>query len=528
VLVINRHANIARILLVSPAVTALPPGWGTLPAALSTGAGGLGDICATHLTALVEHGVDVHLAIPNYRRTFHGNAHFTSRGKTGDGYDNQFENHLHVAEDRSFYYPPKHAQRASWDHIRLSLAFQRGVIYRIIPEVRPDLVHCLGWQTGLIPAACRQHGIDSAFSLHHPDSPLVLLSTIEELGIDAACFWQNCYYARMPANYEETRGTNPLDMTASGVFAAQTVSVPSQAFLSSLLDVQNQAVTNGLRLELANKKRAGRLRILTPAPDASFNPATDPVLMRPYGPDDHHHGKLFNKLRLQECVHLTMDSTVPLFFWPTRLDHSSSGCRLLADNLACLLDRFRSERIQVVFVADGDLNKEMGSLIHRLGAESSVAVCSVDDRHRRLAYGGADFLLMMRYQPPSAMPCSIGLRYGALPIAYDTGAVHEALTPHDAPTGRGSGFLFAHFDAAGFLWAVGQAIRFFNQPPDQRAAYVRRNMMAAVSGVDIDTAKKAALDFYALDLKPLSRTATAPFERTPPPACDVERLAEIA
>jgi glycogen synthase len=509
-------------------VTALPPGWGPLPAALSTGAGGLGDICATHLTALVEHGVDVHLAIPNYRRTFHGISHFTSRGKTGDGYDNRFENHLHMAEDRSFYYPPKHAQRASWEHIRLSLAFQREVIHRIIPEVQPDLVHCFGWQTGLIPAACRQLGIASAFSLHYPDSALVLLSTIEELGIDAASFWQNCYYARMPANYEETRETNPLDMTASAVFAAQSVSVPSQAFLSSLLDGQHQALTNGLRVELTNKKRAGRLRVLTPAPDASFNPATDPFLMRPFGPDDHHYGKPYNKLRLQETLHLTMDSTAPLFFWPTRLDRSSPGCRLLADNMASLLDRYRSERMQLVFVADGDLNKQMSTLIHRLGAESCVAICSADDHHRRLAYGGADFLLMMQYQPPSAMPCSIGLRYGTLPIAYDTGAVHEALTPHDTATGRGSGFLFANFDSGGFLWAVNQAFRFMDRPPDRRATFVRRNMMAAVSGVDIDTAKKAAFDFYALEVKPLRRTATAVIERTPPPDAEAERLAEIA
>jgi starch synthase len=170
-----------------------------------------------------------------------------------------------------------------------------------------------------------------------------------------------------------------------------------------------------LQVALANKKQAGRLRILTPAPD------------------DHHHCKPFNK--------------------------------------------------------------RMCTLIYRLGAESRIAVCSADDRLRRLAYGDADFLLMMQYQPPCAMPCSIGLRYGTLPIAFETGAVHEALTPHDAPNGRGSGFLFEHFDAAGFFWAVDQAIRFLDQPPDQRAAFVRRNMMAAVSGVDIDTAKKAALDF---------------------------------
>jgi starch synthase len=35
-----------------------------------------------------------------------------------------------------------------------------------------------------------------------------------------ASFWQQCYYDRMPANYHETRNTNPVDLLASGLFGA--------------------------------------------------------------------------------------------------------------------------------------------------------------------------------------------------------------------------------------------------------------------------------------------------------------------
>ena len=48
---------------------------------------------------------------------------------------------------------------------------------------------------------------------------------IEDRGIDAAYFWQNLYYTRMAYTYEATRETNPVDMLASGIFAAHFVTL---------------------------------------------------------------------------------------------------------------------------------------------------------------------------------------------------------------------------------------------------------------------------------------------------------------
>ena len=490
------HRRYPRILVVTPEVTFVPQGMGPGSRSISARAGGLGDICAAQIHALYERGVDVHLAMPNYRNVFKINTHRMA------GFDIQSHEHeipagrIHLAQDRSFYYHPKLFRNTDWENIRIALAFQREVINRIIPEVQPDLIHCYDWMTGLIPAMARRNGIACLFTLYRLDSPKLLLSTIEERGIDAASFWQHCFYSRMPINYDETRNTNPLDLLASGVFAAHTATTLSQAFLDTLTDALNNAGSPLLKAELQNKWRAGNLCAIAPAPDPSFNPATDRALVRPYGPDTHFAGKRFNKLHLQELLNLPMDSTAPVCFWPTRLDGSRPGCRLMADTLAVILDRYREERLQVVFIADGDFQARMRRLIDRLHAGDRAVVCDFDARRYRLAYAGADFVLMPLYHDPCALPCKIGQRYGALPIAFNAAAIHDCVEHLEPTANRGTGFLFKHFDATGFLWAIDQAMAFYRQHREFRSSQVQRIMTDSLVRFDPGETAHRITDLY--------------------------------
>ena len=61
-----------RILIVTPEITYLPSGMGNMAQRMSAKAGGLADVSASLVSALFELGADVHVAMPNYRRMFHG------------------------------------------------------------------------------------------------------------------------------------------------------------------------------------------------------------------------------------------------------------------------------------------------------------------------------------------------------------------------------------------------------------------------------------------------------------------------
>lgn len=497
----NSQVKNPRVLVVTPEVTFVPSGMGPGSRAISARAGGLGDLCTAQIHALFEAGVDVHLAMPNYRNVFKINAHRMPGVDLHNRSRELPESRIHLAQDRSFYYHPKLFLSTDWETIRTALAFQREVMNLIIPEVQPDLIHCFDWMTGLIPAMARRMGIPCIFTMYRLDSPRLLLSTIEERGIDAASFWQHCFYSRMPINYEESRNTNPVDLLTTGLFAAHLTTTLSRTFQNTLIDGQGHTAAPMLKAELQNKLHAGTLAAIAPAPDPSFNPSTDRALMRPYGPDSHATGKPYNKLYLQELMELPMDSSAPVCFWPTRLDGARPGWRLMADTLGTILDRYHEQRLQVVFVAEGDCQDQLRALIDRLQARDRVAVCDFDARRYRLAYAGADFVLMPLYLDPCALPCRIGQRYGTLPIGFDAGAIHDCVEHLDAAANHGSGFLFKHFDGTGFLWAMDQAMDFYARPRQWRASQVQRIMTDSLTRFNPDETARQTMDLYgrALD-----------------------------
>ena len=59
-----------RVLIVTPEVTYLPDRMGSLSNYLTAKAGGLADVSAALISALFEQGVDVHVALPDYRAIF--------------------------------------------------------------------------------------------------------------------------------------------------------------------------------------------------------------------------------------------------------------------------------------------------------------------------------------------------------------------------------------------------------------------------------------------------------------------------
>ena len=214
-----------RILVVTPEVTYLPDNMGNMANYLSAKAGGLADVSAALIKALFEHGADVHVALPDYRALFNAQCIPVVGAALHSIQDTMPDDRIHLAEDRAFFYMDHVYSNYTAENMRISLAFQREVINNIVPRVRPDLIHCNDWMTGLIPAMARQRGIPCLFTVHNIHTTKLLLAEIEDRGIDAAYFWQNLYYTRMAYTYEATRETNPVDMLASGIFAAHFVNL---------------------------------------------------------------------------------------------------------------------------------------------------------------------------------------------------------------------------------------------------------------------------------------------------------------
>ncbi len=465
-----------RVLIVTPEVTYLPDRMGSLAGYLTAKAGGLADVSAALISALFEQGADVHVAIPNYRALFSDRLAPFLKKELSAIQRKMPDDRIHLAEDRAFFYINRVYSLYGDENIKLALAFQREVLNNILPLVQPDLIHCNDWMTGLIPAAARQMGIPCLFTIHNVHTVKATLGYIEDRGIDAAAFWQQLYYEQMATDYASVRDSVPMDFLSSGIFAAHFVNTVSPTFLREVIEGRHALIEPQIRRELTNKYNAGCAFGILNAPDPSFDPQKDQDLKRNYTADDHAAAKRENKRFFQRNLGLLEDESAPLFFWPSRLDPIQKGCQLLADIFYRVISTFWEQNLQVVFVANGDFQQVFHRIVNLHGFQKRVAICDFNEHLEHLGYAASDFILMPSSFEPCGLPQMIAPIYGSLPVAHDTGGIHDTITPLNVETDSGSGFLFETFNAEGLFWAITQAMAFYQMAPDVKARQVARIM----------------------------------------------------
>jgi len=103
---------------------------------------------------------------------------------------------------------------------------------------------------------------------------------------------------------------------------------------------------------------------------------------------------------------------------------------------------------------------------------------------------------------PCGLPQMIAPIYGALPVAHDTGGIHDTVTDLDVEQNTGNGFLFKNYDAAGLNWAINQAMAFYNLPPEVKTRQIERIMKKSVAAF---THANTAFEYIKLYEKMLQR-----------------------
>ncbi len=493
-----------RILIVTPEVTYLPEGSGILAGYLSAKAGGLADVSAMLIRELYNMGVDVHVVLPDYRKVFQNRL-----GPLVDLYNEQLEiymehlceERIHLARDRAFYYRNNIYSGYRYDNLKVSLAFQREVINNVIPRVRPDLVHCNDWMTGLVPGYARQKNIPSLFTIHNIHTTKTSLAQIEDNGIDAAEFWENLYYEKMPQNYEESRESNRVDLLTSGIFASHFINTVSNTFLKEIVEGYHEIIYSSVRQELKNKYHAGCAVGILNAPDESFDPSTDQTLVKNYSIRNVVSGKRENKLFLQKQLGLIVDENAPLFFWPSRLDPVQKGCQLLADILYQFVSKYWKDNLEVVFVADGEYFNVFEHIVRFHDIYDRVKVCCFDEALSRQAFAASDFILMPSSFEPCGLPQMIAPKYGSLPVAHDTGGIHDTISALDPYKNTGNGFLFKFFDSQGLFWAIDEAMKFYKLPKHIKTKNIMRVMKEAKKRFNHKECAKKYIELYEKMLK---------------------------
>ncbi len=465
-----------RILIITPEITYLPNGMGNMSNRMKAKAGGLADVSATLVTELYNHGADVHVALPHYRKMFNIDIGKLMENELRVYLNNLSSERIHLAEDRAFYYNDSVYSNYSNENYKIALAFQREVINNIIPAVKPDLIHCNDWMTGLIPAYAKRVGIPCLFTVHNIHTNKVPMEIIEDRGIDAAEFWGNLYFENKPLSYEESRSSNPVDLLNSGIFASSYINTVSPTFLDEISQGYHNFIPQQTREEIINKRNKGLASGILNAPDITNNPRVDECLEQKYDHTTHQEAKLINKAAFQKKVGLKVDPNAPILFWPSRLDPVQKGCQLFAEILFRTIEKYHTENLQVAIIANGVYQSVFKDIVNFHGIYENVAVCDFTEPLSRLAFAASDFLLMPSLFEPCGLPQMIGDIYGTLPIVHATGGLSDTVEHLNVKKGTGNGFKFNNYDSPALTWAIDEAMDFYKLDAKTKETQISRIM----------------------------------------------------
>lgn len=425
--------------------------------------GGLGDVSAALPRQLHDLGHDVRVVVPMYARVHAPGRSFTElipdiAFRLGD-----LEVHvsIHTAllpgTEVPIYFVrcPSLYDRASIydsggdEHLRFAVLNWAALKLCQHLGFAPDVIHCNDWQTGLIPLLLR-----TLFAWDQLFARTRTVLTIHNLG----------HQGTFPADRLHQTGLGPVadrlhqdelhagrfSFMLTGILYANALTTVSPTYAREI-----QTPEHGVGLDGFLRGRSDVLRgILNGIDDTEWNPSIDPHIAAHFSIEDLD-GKERCKAHLLTAAGLPYRADVPLVGIVSRLAWQK-GLDLCESVLPRMLAH---RRFQLAVLGTGEPRYE--DFFRRLAQAFPRQVVFQSKFSEKLAHGieaGADMFLMPSRYEPCGLNQMYSLRYGTVPIVHRTGGLADTVWNYDASTGRGTGFVFDHFDDAGLAWALGRAL----------------------------------------------------------------------
>ncbi len=305
-----------------------------------------------------------------------------------------------------------------------------------------DVVHASDWPTALVAKYLKDLGVatPSLLTIHDGSTQgLFPKETLAALGVAPP----------------EARG--PVNVLEQGVLSADAITTVSPGYAHAL-----RADKAGAHLGTLLEEKA-RVTGIAPGIDYGvWNPATDSHLAARYDAEDaSNKGRCRGALRKELGLPFDVDAPLVLHVGPLDERHGSD---LVARILARIL---RGSDAQVVVAGNANADAELvaafeGAVTRGHGRAAFVRAPSDALVHRLFA--AADVVLLPHRGETNDSAHLRAQRYGALPVAFRSGSLADAIVDVDATLETGTGFLFDEADEASFYGAVSRAIAAWASP----------------------------------------------------------------
>ncbi|HKA42959.1 MAG TPA: glycogen synthase GlgA [Burkholderiales bacterium] len=357
---------------------------------------------------------------------------------------------------------------------------------------RPDIVHCNDWQAGLAPAY-----------LHYTAGPhAASLMTVHNLAFHGSFPPETVAALGLPpASYaiEGLEFYGRMSFLKAGLIYADALSTVSPTYAR---EVQSEAHGGGMA-GVMRMRSAALTGILNGIDTGVWNPATDPLIARRYGPGTLNY-KRSNKEALLRRLDLPVAPDIALLGVVSRYTHQKG-----TDLLAAAVPELAGIPVHLAALGAGEREHEesLRLLAARYPGRVSVTY-GFDERLAHLIEAGADMFVMPSRFEPCGLNQMYSQRYGTPPVAHATGGLADTIvdcTPQTLADGRATGFLFEEPTAAALSGTIRRAVAVFNDARSWRS--LQRNAMARDFSWRESAAQYAAIYKRIARTRPLSGDA---------------------
>jgi starch synthase len=486
--------------------------------------GGLGDVLGALPRAIEREGHSVAVFLPGYRRALASGVPMTRTGitlrvpigtRTVEGA--VIESALPGSGVKVYLIDqPSYFDRDGIygndgidyeDNCERFVFFNRAVLEALGSlGLKPDIVHCNDWQTGLIPVYMK-----TLYQRHDSLAAAGSLLTIHNLAY-LGLFWQRDMALTgldwRLFNWRELEFHGRICFLKAGLVFAEMLTAVSPSYAREI-----QTPRNGSGLDGLLRDRQGDLRGIVNGIDPEiWSPACAPKIARNYNAETVTAGKALCKAWLQRRAGLAERPDVPLLAQIGRLD-SQKGWDLLALVAENLLER----DVQLIVLGEGDRKYHalLENLARRFSDKCWAHLAFSDDLAHQIE-AGADLFLMPSLFEPCGLNQLYSLAHGTIPIVRATGGLSDTVVdtnPETLAAGTANGFVFAEAEPQALLHTIDRALSYWSD----RATW--RKLMA--TGMSADWSwQRSAREYVAIyeQIRRKTQARTTSLDSTDPPS----------
>jgi len=327
------------------------------------------------------------------------------------------------------------AQGDYHDNAARFVFFSRAVLEACMAlGVKPGVIHCNDWQTGLIPLYLRTLYRNEFFS----DTATVL--TIHNLGYQGLFGSGDFSLTGLGSEWFNPEGVEfygKVNFLKAGIIAADRLTTVSRTYAREILTPEFGYGLDGV-LRTRGRDLAG---IVNGIDVEEWDPSGDPEIAARYSRSDLKGKEACRKRLIEECSLRLEGRDAPLVSLIGRLS-TQKGLDLFIG----AADEIVSSGMGVIIFGKGD--ESLQEKVRGLGAKYKGRVharVGYDEAFARRIYAGSDLFLMPSQYEPCGLGQMISMRYGTVPVARNTGGLADTIRDYDALRGEGTGFLFDEY-----------------------------------------------------------------------------------